>query len=412
MTGESSVGELRSVAGAKSRGRRPSGWMAVAGRELVLAPRYRLLVPGRLPAHVRRRLGPAASDPALGGVLVPGRGLGGEPLVVEHEVAALLGALKRPGRVPQALARRFGSVAPDVVGGLVLDGVLAVRDGSSWLTGADAYGTIIARACVVRPRGRIGRLTVAALRYGARLGTTDVGALASRLYRFNTIPVSPRWHRLDPGDDVVASWFEREGRVATSAWVRDAEVSSGQAWLFWRSRRVRRAPGRRLPVYKLYISPRGDALRRTLPLLREGLSETDAFALKVGAGVQGLLRPDKIVAYFPDRPSLLDAAGRLGPLLRHVRAQGVPFTAALLPSGLLSWGIDPPEDRRPPGLERQASWRYWISVRAATALVAARGATRPRVPAWDFALARLALEGIDVRSFAPVGRRWGAAPDE
>ncbi len=96
----------------------------------------------------------------------------------------------------------------------------------------------------------------------------------------------------------------------------------------------------------------------------------------------------------------------LRPALAGLAADGVPFTAACSADGLLSWGIDPPAE---PGadLASRESWRLWLTNRLALALVAARGAAAT-MPPWQFALARLALAGIDPRSWAPGEVNWAA----
>jgi hypothetical protein len=379
---------------------RPTG---AAGRELVLAPRWRFVAPGRLTPRLSAALGDAAGAPSLGGVLVPRYRSEDEPLVFGRNLGRLLESLVRPGTLAPAVARRLGPSAGDLVAGLVLDGLVAIREHDAWVSGAAAFDLVGARVPPSLTQGRTARLSLAALRYGALLDGCGASTISARLYRFHSLPTSARWRRALPSDEEVLGWFEDEGRKGDEAWVRADRSEGASGWLSWRRRRARRGPGQGTPVFKLYVSPASDALRLVLPVLREELAASGAFALKVGAGIHGLLRPDKIVAYFPDHRSLVAAARALAPGLRGVPAHGVPFTASLVPSGLLSWGIDPASVDLPPGLERRGSWRFWICARAATALVEARRAERLPVSPWRFALARLALEGIEIRSFAPRG---------
>src|SRR5262249_57560169 len=87
---------------------------------------------------------------------------------------------------------------------------------------------------------------------------------------------------------------------------------------------------------------------------------------------EGLLRPDKIVAYFPTLDGLRTASDRLATRLDGCPAHGVPFTSELSGGGLLSWGVDPPASERLVNWQPQESWRLWLTNRLANALFTAR----------------------------------------
>jgi hypothetical protein len=112
-----------------------------------------------------------------------------------------------------------------------------------------------------------------------------------------------------------------------------------------------------------------------------------------------LLRPDKLVAYYPSFERLAAAADAVAGRLAGTPAQGVPFTAEIAGGGLLSWGVDPPPEGSWSGGE---SWRLWLTHRLATALLAGKQATG--VEPWRFALERLRLEGVDTDSWTPGAR--------
>jgi hypothetical protein len=139
-----------------------------------------------------------------------------------------------------------------------------------------------------------------------------------------------------------------------------------------------------------------------------------------GADAAGLLRPDKLVAYFPDFDSLAGAAGVLADRLAGIPPHGVPFTAEIGGDGLLSWGVDPP--RREGGKARgEESWRLWLTHRLARALLAVRhmnaaqggpgghdgqaGGPEP----WQLALERLRLEGVSTETWTPGPLLWREA---
>ena len=131
-----------------------------------------------------------------------------------------------------------------------------------------------------------------------------------------------------------------------------------------------------------------------------------AFHLKVGGLLQSVLRPDKLVLYFASERDLRSAAATLESALDGFPAHGVPFTAALTADGLLSWGIDPGGPLPEAAPETAESWRVWVCSRLAVALIAANAIDTGGVAARDFALGRIALEGVDVATWTPVGRAW------
>jgi hypothetical protein len=171
--------------------------------------------------------------------------------------------------------------------------------------------------------------------------------------------------------------------------------------LSWARREDRRRSRTGQLPYKLYVSPHVDALPDVLPALVEALTAAGAPRFKVGADAAGLLRPDKIVVYLNDVRQLESVAQAVEAVLNGVPPHGVPFSAEMAGDGLLSWGGDPPADTRAVG-GRAESWRLWVCRRLAEHLVAAQLAPLRRTHPRDFALARLALDGIDVCSFAPA----------
>ena len=146
---------------------------------------------------------------------------------------------------------------------------------------------------------------------------------------------------------------------------------------------------------KLYVSPRPEALVDCFPRIAEALVQSEVRSFKVGRGIEGLLRPDKIVAYFEDRAHMQEAADVLGRSLRGCPAQGVPFTAEVGGNGLLSCGVDPPPDG-----DGAASWRSWVTKKLAASLTAQRGTRGVDLVA--AALADLRLAGVDPDLWLPT----------
>jgi hypothetical protein len=187
--------------------------------------------------------------------------------------------------------------------------------------------------------------------------------------------------------------------LTSGGWARRrlAQVYDGATYPGWHSfshRDIAPANGIR---FKLYASPRPEALAYAFPLIVERFCRLDVRSFKVGRSLDGLLRPDKIVAYFETRAELDQAATDLASALVGCSAQGVPFTAPFggtetTDDGLLSHGIDPP-----PEIEA-ASWRAWITQRLAGFLVQVRPATGPA--AAEAALLAAEHAGIDTCTWA------------
>jgi hypothetical protein len=149
-------------------------------------------------------------------------------------------------------------------------------------------------------------------------------------------------------------------------------------------------------VCKLYVSPRPEALADAFPRIADAFVRSDVRSFKVGRGIEGLLRPDKIIAYFEDRKHMAEVAAALGRSLEDCPPQGAPFTADTYGNGLLSSGVDPPAG------EEAVSWRSWVTKRLAASLTAPR--TTPGVDPVAAALDDIRRAGVD-----PV--RW-LAPDD
>jgi hypothetical protein len=336
----------------------------------------------------------------------------GAAFEVNAATARLVRAVRRPRVLRDVVRAPLSQGDAAAVIRLVLDGVLEVDMGDRFVSGIDAWEVLgVSRDLgaahqpgasqeQARVRDRSTRLTLAALAYGERLLPMPVTSLAYRLYRYNTVPASRRWRARLPSSRAVAEFLgttdlERQPRFRRAGWIAQARVDRTQPWLGWTRTTALRAHAPDLPMYKLYVSPEPTRMReafQTAALLAVG---SDALAFKVGGDVLGVLRPDKLVFYFADHRALVETARELRLGLRGMRAQGVPFTAPFDPDGLVSLGVDPPS----PGgadLMRRESWRLRAAGRLAASLaVAASGSSRV-MSAPRFAIARLALDGLDL----------------
>jgi hypothetical protein len=167
------------------------------------------------------------------------------------------------------------------------------------------------------------------------------------MYFYNRQPASPEWKRRLPTPDAVAEHLGlQEGgsnkRAINRRWSRVPLSPPYDVWLMWKSRHLRSLKQPSEFFYKLYVSPGCEYIRDAFHATIEVLSDFEVPRFKVGKDVYGLLRPDKIVAYFWSLEELQEAANQLKRKLAACPAHGVPFTAEIADNGLLSWGIDPP----------------------------------------------------------------------
>jgi hypothetical protein len=360
-------------------------------------PAYELTLYDRLPEAERDLLSELRKSPDFYGVLRP-RGdskLGFK--TVNRETALLLLTLPEPSPLP-GYVRAEASAARSIAQ-MVLDGVLAVSRGGPMVSGPAAFELVLGAAEPVEPPNALAALSRDALRYAQELPIAEAAVMAMRLYDYGRIARSPAWNRRYPdAESARKAWGlgaqgdlppERAGR-----WRRCDTPPPNDGWLAWESRD---SPPRRAgsPSYKLYVSPHPDYLRDAM----EAVSQTGAAAFKAGKTLSGILRPDKLVAYFDDWKVLEEAAAAIEGRLRGCRPQGVPFSAQLGGSMLLSWGADPPEEAVRPRWMPRESWRLWIVNRLAVALLAAKRTGGCAVEPAEFAVARLRLDGIDTETW-------------
>jgi hypothetical protein len=386
------------------------------GRPFRANPAYELVLWDRLEPAERASLERLREDPELYGVLRPRRRSGAAAesapglKAVDRETALLFLTLREPGALPSYVREVLGAAAGRTIGRLVADGVLEVEWEGAFVHGAAAFELRREPGGEADGAGggHLAALSLAALRYGAALAIDDPLRLSFRLYGYNRRPLTPRWQRRLAGAAAVEAYLGVAPGGANrprldAAW-RPSPPSD--AWLSWRSRRAETAASGGA-TYKLYVSPAPEALAETFGAVLDALAAARAPQFKVGAGAAGLLRPDKIVAYFPSFERLAAAAEAMTSRLAGVAAQGVPFTSEIGGDGLLSWGMDPPQT---PGRSWNGpeSWRLWLTHRLARALVSARsssGISSDGEP-WRFALERVRLEGVDTATWTPAASLW------
>jgi hypothetical protein len=393
--------------------RRPDATSAVERQTFRANPGYELVLRDRLAPAERELLAETESDGDLYGVLRPRPGSGLEPRSASSETALLFLTLSEPGPLPTYVVARLGDDLERTISRFVLDGVLEIEHEGKFLCGAQAADLLVTGSSA-GGRGRIGELSIAALRYGQELGDLPEPLLALRLYLYGRRPVSAALRSRLPDAAAVDAYLGLapggSARAALDAgWVES--LPSGEErtyWRHWRPRRMHGAPSPGGVSYKLYVSPTPEALETAVGTVASSLAGAPGLAaFKVGSDLHGICRPDKLVAYFDRLEDLQEGAALLRDRLGECPAHGVPFTAAVTQDGLLSWGADPPARSSANGSE-SGSWRMWVTERLAEYLTLARTG-RGAVEPWQFALERLRLAGIDTDTWIPASGMWPEA---
>lgn len=336
------------------------------------------------------------ADPDFYGLFVARPPLAMNVKSVTRPVAELFRTLAVPSGIEDALLGEAETVD------LVLDGILEVESEGEFVCGADALPVVCPSFGGQRAEGR--GQEIEALLYAQDLATQEQQALAMALYFYNRIPLSAFWKTRFATEDAILAHLG----VDSARLEREWSAAHSPGWFGWVSRSaVRREPGE--VTWKLYVSPRPEHIRDAFDVVVRTLSLLPAVSFKVANTASGMLRPDKLVAYFRSRADLTEAAEVLGRELAGCEAQGVPFTAPLDGSGLLSWGVDPPDDERALRWLGRESWRLWLVQRLGAALSIAKSArSASAVEPWRFALERVRRHGVDVETWTPPATLWSS----
>jgi len=358
-------------------------------RRLRTSPRFELKRLEELSPEQRKPFEELTRDADFYGLLIPRPPAAATIKAVDRETAAMLTALATPSPI--------GDLSDDIVD-LVLDGILEIEHEGDFVCGADALPIVGHDA--VPGEG----LSIDALRYAEDLATGDVDTLTRALYLYNRIPASRFWTARFPDRDAVLAHL---GASTIPASWRVLPPAQSGGWINFHAV-DRRNDRRDAPTYKLYVSPRPENIRDAFEAVVRVLADRNA-DFKIGPDAGGLLRPDKMVAYFGAREELDDAAMALRARLAGCPAHGVPFTAALDDDGLLSWGLDPPESERALSWLGRESWRLWLATKLGAAIAFAKTSSRGTVEPWRFAVERVRRLGVDIERWTPAETLWRAA---
>jgi hypothetical protein len=360
-------------------------------------PHFRLVPYDRLDAGDVARFESLGRDPDFFGILLAPPGSVLMHKSVSRDAALLFLALQEPGRLPRLLDALFGSVAADRLRLLILDSVFEVEVEGRFVSGAAALALLGDREPGL-PASRLNRLSEDAICYAAALDLLPVQAVAARLYAYNAEPVSAALQQRFGDDAALRGFLLEDPQLALRLGSRWRSRIVGDSWIAWS-----RDDGPAILGYKLYVSPRLGALPGVFAAALSAFDRFDCAHFKVGRGAHGLLRPDKLVAYFPTLDRLQAVAAQVQPSCRDVAAQGVPFTAPIDADGLLSWAMDPPRFEQVLAAQQFQSWRQWLTSRIAVYAAAARQADADVL---SFVRNRVALDGIDPLTWSPDLAIW------
>lgn len=365
------------------------------------SPNFELKRLDELAEAQREALRELEEDHEFFGLLIPRPPSAANIQSVSRDVAALFRLLATPATLPVC------EISAEELLDLILDGVLEIEDDGAFVCGADALsiisGTRVENELLTDP------ISVAALEHAEDLVSEDGPTLANALYSFHRVPLSPFWkRRFADRAAVLAEIGAANGSTASilaSSW-QPVPQSQSFGWLSWRA--IDR-PAREMDAasYKLYVSARPEHVRDAFEALVYTLADSGPADFKIGEDAAGLLRPDKLVAYFQSREEIERIAAQLHRRLAGCPAHGVPFTAPLDVSGLLSWGLDPPASSRALKWMGRESWRLWLATKLGDAMAFAKtSSTRHSITPARFALERVRRLGVDVTTWTPSETLW------
>ncbi len=377
-------------------------------------PDYQIVPFERLSSNEKENLRPFCEELDFYGILKPIQESGLTIKSICRDTALLAFTLREGDRLPQYL---FGEIDTSAdISRLVLDEILQIEIDGKYCSGptaaehlADTAGSApFPHLFSEVDSSRIAKLSIDALKYAQNLEVENVTELALRLYYYNSRPASRHFQILFSAPNCVhealamAPGNRHYRSLHRNGFAPDFNENS--SWICWRRKSKKKKQNK--SVYKLYISPACEQLLEVLPAILNGLGESEMLSFKIGGNLHGLLRPDKMVAYFDTVEDLDSCAQILSKALSGAISHGTPFTADINGDGILSWGVDPPNT---PMLNAagEVSWRIWIAHRLANALSLGKSKEKQTsAPPWQFALQRLHLEGVDVVKWAPQAGIW------
>jgi hypothetical protein len=392
----------------------PSTLPGILGARFRASPLFALVAHEDLAPPERDAFQELASRPDHFGLLIASTSVALSTKVVGRDTAQLLTALETPGPLPEHVRSAGSDENTTALIQLVMDGVLEIETEAGFVSGPRAapylrvsFGNDVPAD---EPRNTLQQLSLEALELAASLPTDSPHELASAMYRYNTLPLSPRWlRRFTQADSVLETLGLGATTPLSELLFETYEEGDHPSWYTWTRLDRSTAPAAIDLRFKLYVSVHPESLAEATGLAINAFIEANVPAFKLVRSAAGLLRPDKLIAYVEDETALHRLANAVRPILDGFRPHGVPFSCAITDDGLLSWGSDPPTSERVLPWQRTESWRSWITRRLALAIIQANASADSTMTAWEFALERLRLENVDTNRWSPIADPWRVA---
>lgn len=290
----------------------------------------------------------------------------------------------------------------NIVAGMLIDHVLEIEYGGNFISGSGANAMIFGNDWLIDNKlsNKLSILSANAIRYSCYLSSETAKSLGNKLYTFNAIPRDRNnkqylsdsnsinaflYSGFEHSEMLAKNWFLNKARKYWFSWSR-AELLSGEDLI------------ETVDTYKLYLSPMPGAIPAFFNIAVPVLTKSNATAFKIGQTIDGLLRPDKMIAYFNNREDLFSAAKELEVLSKDIPAHGVPFTTQLDENGLLSFGIDHAFLK----LKRGYSWRTWVTDVVAKTILQAKAENLNMDFSFQYIRARLFTERINIDNWSFV----------
>lgn len=372
-------------------------------------PAYRLTLLEQLSENQRESVEDISKDPDFYAFLVPRQQSGLTIKSIDQDTALLYSTLKRPSVLPLYVRNSLGKDLNKTVSILVFKGILEARVNGNFVSGADAFDKSLFETEKISGenfRSTVNRLSVEALKYAQALDINNIPKLAARLYLYNFQPLTPSLKKQFPTTESLSDFLGIGSGGKLQALLNEYETNSiydapDKYWTIWKSPQA--GSENKNLTYKLYVSPDYRILPEVLPLIFEPFIIDKVACFKMGKDLRGILRPDKIVAYFENLSKLRNTAEKLQSKLAGYSAQGVPFTANISDEGFISWAIDPPKSENIFNFQQEDSWRTWIVKRLSAAIIEAKINCRSaQTEPWQYALESVRLQGVDVQNWLPV----------
>jgi hypothetical protein len=206
-------------------------------------PVYELVLFDRLSLSDRQALEGLGRDPDVYGVLRPREDAHLSIKSVSRDMALLWFTLQSPGPLPRYVIQTLGKKCDQVIGQMVLDGILMIEAHGEMLSGPAARAFVCAEQAESGPENSLAALSRRALEYAEALEITDAVALSARLYMYNRLPASTRWkHLLSNPAAVERHLGIRNGataRMLERGWTRLLSGGGAQGWMAFAAHALR-----------------------------------------------------------------------------------------------------------------------------------------------------------------------------